>query len=276
MENKKMRAEHPKRELAVDILYDIIGSILFGAGIYTFAEAGNFAPGGISGIALIMNKLWNLPVGTMTLILNIPLVIISYKTVGKRFLIKTARTMIISTIFVDLVFPMFPFYTGQRLLAAIYSGALLGLGMVLFYMRGSSSGGADFLTIDLIIILIGWPVFGDVDSVLYGLIAVFVCSMVIDKILYGIGAGSLAIIVTSKGEETAEEIGRITDRGVTSLEGMGTYTKSKRNVLLCACSKSEAYLVKNAVYQVDDSAFVMFTETSEVLGEGFKESLDEL
>lgn len=202
--------------------------------------------------------------------------------------------MIISTIFVDLVFPMFPFYTGQRLLAAIYSGALLGLGMVLFYMRGSSSGGADFLTmtikkkrphmslgrltllIDLIIILIGWPVFGDVDSVLYGLIAVFVCSMVIDKILYGIGAGSLAIIVTSKGEETAEEIGRITDRGVTSLGGMGTYTKSKRNVLLCACSKSEAYLVKNAVYQVDDSAFVMFTETSEVLGEGFKESLDEL
>ena len=132
------------------------------------------------------------------------------------------------------------------------------------------------LLIDLIIILIGWPVFGDVDSVLYGLIAVFVCSMVIDKILYGIGAGSLAIIVTSKGEETAEEIGRITDRGVTSLEGMGTYTKSKRNVLLCACSKSEAYLVKNAVYQVDDSAFVMFTETSEVLGEGFKESLDEL
>ena len=162
MENKKLRAEHPKKELAVDILYDIIGSILFGAGIYTFAEGGNFAPGGISGIALIMNKL-----------------------VGKRFLIKTARTMIISTIFVDLVFPMFPYYTGQRLLAAIYSGALLGLGMVLFYMRGSSSGGADFLTmtikkkrphmslgrltllIDLIIILIGWPVFGDVDSVLY-------------------------------------------------------------------------------------------------------------
>ena len=219
MENKKMRAEHSKKELAVDILYDIIGSILFGAGIYTFAEGGNFAPGGISGIALIMNKLWNLPVGTMTLILNIPLVIISYKTVGKRFLMKTARTMIISTIFVDLVFPMFPYYTGQRLLAAIYSGALLGLGMVLFYMRGSSSGGADFLTmtikkkrphmslgrltllIDLIIILIGWPVFGDVDSVLYGLIAVFVCSVVIDKILYGIGAGTLAIMAGGDQED---------------------------------------------------------------------------
>ena len=94
MENKKMRAEHPKKELAVDILYDIIGSILFGAGIYTFAEGGNFAPGGISGIALIMNKLWNLPVGTMTLILNIPLVIISYKTVGKRFLMKPLNALV--------------------------------------------------------------------------------------------------------------------------------------------------------------------------------------
>lgn len=91
MENKKMRAEHPKKELAVDILYDIIGSILFGAGIYTFAEGGNFAPGGISGIALIMNKLWNLPVGTMTLILNIPLVIISYNTKTSKFtLIETS------------------------------------------------------------------------------------------------------------------------------------------------------------------------------------------
>ena len=293
-ENKRRRTEYPKKELALDILYDIVGSILYAAGIYTFAKAGDFAPGGISGLALILNKLWNLPVGTMTLLLNLPLVVISYRTVGKKFLLKTARTMVISTIFVDLIFPMFPFYTGQRLLAALYSGALIGAGMVLFYMRGSSSGGIDFLTmtikkkkphlslgrltllIDLVVILIGWPVFGDVDSVLYGLIATFVCSLVIDKILYGIGAGTLAIIVTSKGEETAEEIGRIIDRGVTSLDGEGTYTKSKRNVLLCACSKSEAYLVKNTVYQVDDSAFVMFTETSEVLGEGFKESLDEL
>ncbi len=149
MENKKMRAEHPKKELVVDILYDIIGSIFVWCRNLYICRGRKFCAWRISGIALIMNKLWNLPVGTMTLILNIPLVIISYKTVGKRFLMKTARTMIISTIFVDLVFPMFPYYTGQRLLAAIYSGALLGLGMVLFYMRGSSSGGADFLTMTI-------------------------------------------------------------------------------------------------------------------------------
>lgn len=86
-----MRAEHPKRELAVDILYEYYRKYFVWCRIYTFAEAGNFAPGGISGIALIMNKLWNLPVGTMTLILNIPLVIISYKTVGKQVLIKNCE-----------------------------------------------------------------------------------------------------------------------------------------------------------------------------------------
>ncbi len=181
MENKKMRAEHPKKELVVDILYDIIGSILFGAGIYTFAEGGNFAPGGISGIALIMN-IRNLPVGTMTLILNIPLVIISYKTVGKRFLMKTARTMIISTIFVDLVFPMFPYYRTASACSDLLGSIAWTWDGSFLYERcffGRSrfpddddqkeettyvSWSTDVVD-DLIIILIGWPVFGDVDSV---------------------------------------------------------------------------------------------------------------
>lgn len=111
----------------------------------------------------------------MTLVLNVPLVLLSYKAVGKKFLLKTAVTMLISTFFLDIVFPFFPLYRGQRLLAAVYSGVLLGGGMVLFYLRGSSSGGIDFLTmaikkkhpsfslgkitlmIDLAVILLGWP-----------------------------------------------------------------------------------------------------------------------
>lgn len=119
---------------------------MYAAGIDTFAGAAGFAPGGVSGLALILNHLWGLPVGIMTLILNVPLVLISYKVVGKKFLLKTAVTMLISTFFLDLVFPFFPLYRGQRLLAAVYSGVLLGGGMVLFYLRGSSSGGIDFLT----------------------------------------------------------------------------------------------------------------------------------
>ena len=263
-------------DILYGLLYDIPGSVCYAAGMYTFAKAAAFAPGGVSGLAIILNWIWSVPVGTMTLILNIPLVLLSYKFVGKKFLLKSGITMVISTIFLDLIF----------------SGALIGGGMVLFYMHGSSSGGIDFLTmaikakwpylslgkitmlIDLVVILIGWPVFGDVDSVLYGLIATFVSAIVIDKVLYGIGAGTLAIVITDKGKETAQQISKVTDRGVTALEAVGTYTGDKKDVLLCACTKSEAYGVRQAVHQTDEKAFLMFTETSEVLGEGFKEDMN--
>ena len=279
-----------KKSHLYDFLYNIAGSILYAAGIDTFAGAAGFAPGGVSGLALILNHLWGLPVGIMTLILNVPLVLISYKVVGKKFLLKTAVTMLISTFFLDLVFPFFPLYRGQRLLAAVYSGVLLGGGMVLFYLRGSSSGGIDFLTmaikkkhpsfslgkitlmIDLAVILLGWPVFGDVDAVLYGLISTFVSVVVIDKVLYGIGAGTLAIIITSDGGKTAKAIRENADRGVILLEATGGYTGQQKGVLLCACSKSEAYMVQEAVRKTDETAFLMFTETSEVFGEGFKHS----
>ena len=276
------------RSVFTDILYDISGSILYAAGIYTFAGNAGFAPGGVSGLALIIDHLWGFPVGTMTLLLNIPLVIISYRAVGRQLLIKSAVTMVISSLFLDVIFPMFQVYSGDRLIASVCSGAFLGAGMALFYLRGSSSGGIDFLAltikkkrphmtigvitmlIDLVVILLGWPVFGDVDAVLYGVLATFVSTVVIDKILYGAGAGTLAIIITERGKETAERISERAGRGVTSLRAVGAYTRTDREVRLCACSKAEAYLVKSAVQEADDKAFFMFTETSEVFGEGFK------
>ncbi len=271
-----------------DLLYDIAGSILYAAGIYTFAGNAGFAPGGVSGLALILNYLLGLPVGTVTLLFNIPLVAISYKAVGRTLLIKSAKTMVISSLFLDVIFPYIPMYTGSRLMAAICSGVFLGAGMALFYIRGSSSGGIDFLAltikkkkphmtmgvitllIDLVVILLGWPVFGDIDAVLYGVAATGVSTIVIDKILYGTGAGTLAIIITGKGREVAAKIGENVKRGVTTLPASGGYTGMHRDVLLCACSKAEAYLVKSAVQETDAQAFLMFTETSEVFGEGFK------
>ena len=256
------------KELVLDISYDIVGSVLYALGIYTFAKTADFAPGGLSGLALIMNHLWRFPIGITTLALNIPLIILSFKLVGRRFMFKSARTMIVCTIFLDLIFPYTKPYTGEPFMAALFSGVCLGAALALFYMRGSSSGGTDFLTmsikaikphlsigfvtmaIDLLIILLGWPVFGNVDAVLYGLISAFVTSVVIDKIMYGMGAGKLILIITIKA-------------------AIGTYTKEEKDVLLCACSSSQAYSVRSAAHEVDPDAFVMLTETSEVFGEGF-------
>ena len=286
----KTHEETKKRRVMTDLLYNISGSVLYAAGIYTFAGNAGFAPGGVSGLALIMDHLWGIPVGTMTLLLNIPLVVISYRAVGRRLLVKSAVTMVISSLFLDLVFPLFPMYSGDRLIASVCSGAFLGAGMALFYLRGSSSGGIDFLTftikkkkphmtigvitmlIDLVVILLGWPVFGDVDAVLYGVLATFVSTVVIDNILYGAGAGTRAVIITKNGKEPAARGSAQAGRGVTSLRAVGAYTRSEKEMLLCACSKAEAYLVKSAVQDVDENAFFMFVETSEVFGEGFKKS----
>ena len=289
IKRSKEQIKKTAKRIALDTLCDIIGSVLYAMGLYTFAKMGNFSPGGVSGIALILNYLFKLPVGVMTLIMNIPLVIVSYKVVGPRFLVKSAKTMVITTIFLDGVFPLLPLYTGNRMMAALYSGLCMGAGMAFFYMRGSSSGGMDFLSmtikvkhpyislgivtasLDFLVILAGWPVFKDADAVLYGLISAFSASIVIDRILYGLGAGKLIIVITTNKDALIEKISDLTDRGSTVIKAIGSYTKEERDVILCACSKSQTYMITGAAHEVDPGAFVMVTETSEVFGEGFKE-----
>lgn len=278
------------KEMMWDILADLAGGLFYALGIYTFAKTANFAPGGLSGLALITHHLWGLPIGIMTLVFNIPVILLSFRLLGRRFLFKSLRSMVICTLFVDFLLPaVSPPYTGSQLLAALYSGIFLGAGLAVLYMRGSSSGGTDFLTmsvkvlrphmslgavtmiIDLVIILLGWPVFGDIDSVLYGIVATGVTSIVIDKIMYGVGAGKLIIIISDHGQQVADRIATAIDRGSTLIRATGTYTGSDRQVLLCACNKSQAFKVRSAAHEVDENAFVMITETSEVYGEGFLE-----
>ena len=272
------------KNLALDLGADVIGSILFAVGIYTFAGAGEFAPGGISGLALIINHLWGLPIGITSLALNAPIILFSFRLLGHRFFLKSIRTMIMNTIFVDFIFTHIPVYKGDRLTAALFAGALLGAGLAVIYMRGSSTGGADFLimsvkklrphlslgqvtmVLDLLIILLGWPVFGDMDSVLYGIVAAFATSLIIDKVMYGMGAGKLVQIITNDGPAVANAISESTERGSTLIRAVGSYTGQDRDVLLCACSKSEAYKVRAAAHRVDPKCFVMITETSEVFG----------
>ena len=277
------------RMVLLDLLYDVIGSISYAIGLYTFAKMAGFAPGGLSGLALIANHLWGLPIGATTLVLNIPIILVSFRILGKAFFLKSLKTMVISTFFLDVVFPYTPAYAGSPLMAALYSGVFLGAGLALFYMRGSSSGGTDFLTlsirarypylslgavtmgIDLLVISLGGLVYGNVDAALYGLAATFVTSTIIDKIMYGLDAGKLLIIITTHGQMVADRIGEVTGRGSTAIRARGTYTGNDREVVLCACSRSQSYTVKNAVHEIDTNAFVMLVETSQVFGEGFIE-----
>ena len=210
-----------KRTLVVDQLYNLAAGFLYALSICYFARGSDFAPGGISGLALIINYLWHLPVGITTLVFNLPLVALSIRFVGRAFLAKSLVSMVWCTVFQDVVFARVGCYTGDPLVAALFAGVTWGFALALLYMRGSSSGGTDFLTmsikvlrphlsigavtggIDLVVILLGWPVFGTVDSVLYGLVTTVITSLVIDKVMYGSSSSKMLTIITTKGQESA-------------------------------------------------------------------------
>lgn len=287
--NKYFTKERFKQSARTCLLV-LAGSVLFNIGIYTFAKSASFAPGGISGLALIFNYLWDAPIGLTTLALNIPLVLLCWRVVGKRFLLRSAATMVVSSLLMDIVFPLTPVYIGSPFLAAMFSGAFCGAGLALVYMCGSSTGGTDFLIlsvkklrphfsvgqvsmmVDGVIICVGGLVFGNIDALLYGVICSLACSLMMDKILYGIGSGKLAIIITDKGMETANAINEEIDRGSTLVNAIGTYSGNERHMLLCACAKSQVYRVRSLAHEVSPQAFVMITEASEVFGEGFIEA----
>ncbi len=276
------------KQLFLNLFFETLGSFIFSIGIILFAKNAQFAPGGVSGIAIILNHLFSFfQVGSLTLLLNIPIIIFSFRFIGKNLLLRTLRTMFILFVFTDYITPLLPTYNGSPLLAAIFSGAFTGIGLSLVYMRNSSTGGTDFimmsikkvfphlslgqliLIIDCLIILFGGVVFGNIDAVLYGIITTVVCTVVIDKFIYGLGSGKMAVIVTTNGFEISKKIAEKQDRGATLIKAVGTYSNNERHVLLCVANKNEIFAVHKIAYEIDPKAFIVITEAGEIFGEGF-------
>jgi len=276
------------KELGIDLLVDFAGGFLIAIGVYNFTLHANFAPAGINGVAVILNHLFGFTLGTTILLLNIPIILLSYRLLGKVFLLKSIKTMVIGSLMMDYVAPLLPTYQGDPLLSAICAAAISGVGYAFIYVRGSSTGGSDFLTmsvralkpylsigkiamcIDSCVILVGGLVFGNIDAVIYGLICTFGASTMVDKIMYGMGAGKLLLIVTDHGYEVAKSIEKATERGATILRAEGSFSQAEKQVVMCACDKKQITLVRDAAYETDSSAFIIVTESNEVFGEGFK------
>ncbi|MBR5283899.1 MAG: YitT family protein, partial [Clostridia bacterium] len=283
--NKLLSQLNPK-DLAKDLAYDIVGSLLIAIGIYNFALYANLPLAGISGICLIIYKITGLPIGVGTVILNIPIAILCYKLLGRKFFFRSIKSMLISSFFIDVIAPLFPVYMGDRLLAAVCSGVISALGYAIIYLRNSSTGGSDFVimavkalrphlslgnitfAIDGTIILIGGMMFSDVDGIIYGIMMSYLMSMVIDKVMYGVDRGKVALIVTDRGEEIAFEVERQTDRGATFLKAQGSYSKLDKQVVMIACDNKQMFMVQRIAKQCDPKAFTVVLESTEVLGEG--------
>lgn len=270
-----------------DLLFDILGGILFSLGYYTFSVNGGFAPGGVSGIALLLHHLTDAPVGLLTIGLNIPIVLVCARSLDRGFLLRSIRTSLVCAVLMDGLFPLLPAYDGQPILASLFTGLTAGAGMGIIYSRSSSTGGMDFVTavikkknphlsfgqvtlaLDGVVILAGSIVFGSIDAVLYVLIATAALSFTMDWIVNGKLSGKMALIITRHGRETADAINLQTGRGSTLMPARGAYSGNALDVVLCACGRREIATVRRIAHSLDDHAMVMVCDATEVIGEGF-------
>lgn len=275
------------RTLMTDIFFEILGSILLAAATYNVALGAEFPMNGFSGIALILYRLYRIPLGISTILLNIPVSILCYKLIGREFLLKSFRCMIISSIIIDHLAPLFPLYHGERIIAALITGVLGGLGYAVIYMRNSSTGGADFIIMsvkalkphinlgtitflsDTVIIVIGGIIFRDLEGIVYGLVINYLLSIVVDKVILGMNSGRVALIVTEHGRQICNVIDQCCMRGSTILNGAGGYKGDRKDIVLVAGSNKDLYQIRKAVKAADPSSFIIIMESKEVHGEGF-------
>lgn len=272
----------------IPFLIETLGGFLVAVSIDSFAVNGEFPLTGFSGIAMIFNRLLGMPIGVTILLLNVPLAFLCYRLLGRHFFLRSIRCMVISSFFIDYVGPLLPAYQGDRLLAALCTGVIMGVGYGLIYLQNSSTGGADFVVMslkvlrphlslgkiifltDFVIVMTGGILFGDVDGIIYGLIINFIFSVVIDKVMYGANAGKLTLIVTEHGERISQTIEDTCHRGSTRLTAFGGYKGEDKQVVMCACSDKQMYQVQQAVKAADPASFMVVLESNEVHGEGFK------
>lgn len=266
-----------------------IGCILLALSVTAFNVPNKIAPGGVTGLATVIFYITRIPVGVTILLINIPLFITGLKILGKNVGIKTLYGTILSSVLIDYVLPTTPFTT-DLLLASVFGGIVLGLGLGIVFRFGGTTGGTDLaasiihrylpnftianilMAVDFIVILLAGLVFRQVEISLYSMISLFVSIKVIDFAQEGLGHAKAFYIISSHPEEISSHIIRELDRGVTSLKAQGMYTKEERQVLLCIVQRAQVNRVKEIVRTVDPRAFIILTEAHEVLGEGFKEN----
>lgn len=277
------------QNIVLDLLADIVGSFLIAIGIYNFATASEFPVTGISGIAQVLYLYFDLPIGMMTVLINIPIILVCLRVLGIKFVLKSVKTLLISGVFMDVIAPLFPIYKGDLMLSCICMGLTAGLGYALIFLRDSSTGGMDFVSLTIralkphislgkvitvvdcsVILVCGFLMGGDVDKIIYGLIGTCIVSAVVDKVMYGMDAAKITLIVTDKGYDVADKIYELTGRGATLLKGEGSYTKTDKQVVMSACSHKQMHMVQKAVKEVDSRAFLVIAEANQVRGEGFK------
>ena len=276
----------------IDYLIITIAALIYAVGIASFLDPNNLAPGGFTGIAIIVNRFTKIPTGTWFLLFNIPVMILGMWKFGWRFIISTMYSIFIISIFTNILSVFGP-ATNDPLLAAIAGGSLIAIGVGMNFRVGATTGGTDilvkflrlrfrhlktgmvFLLTDAIIIIVAGVVFQKIDTALYAGIAVVVCSIVLDLVLYGRDEAKVIYIISDEAPMIAKRLMEELDVGATFLEGSGAYSNQGKQIILCAMKKQNTPKAEEIVKEMDPNSFMIVTSASEIFGEGHKSYFSE-
>lgn len=271
----------------ISFFYMALGLILISISINVFFVPNDIVSGGISGVGIVLNRIFGIPVSVSNIVLNIPLFAAAYFVMGKKYIAKSAVCTVLLSVVLQAV-SVLPVFKGDLAISVIYGAVFDGAGIGFVLRSMTSTGGVDLLaaTIHKIkpyismgaimfaanaaVIILGFYVFGT-EKALYAVIATFISSKTADVVLEGLAFSKAAVIISEKSREIAQKIMTELGRGVTSLDGRGMFTGDEKNVLFCVFGYKETQVLKEIVRNIDKKAFIIVTDVKEVMGEGFKE-----
>ena len=264
-----------------------LGAVIYALAFDWFVAPNQIAMGGVTGLAQIVNALVPvLPVGVLSILVNVPLFLAGWRLLGGRLLVSSLYAMAVSSLAIDVIAWMHTFPPMDPILATLYGGAGMGVGLGLVFSQGATTGGTDIIgkllklklpwlpigklvmIPDMVVVILAAVVFGTVNAALYGLIQMYLLSKVMDMILYGWDTSRVAYIITDRWEATVQGLLDM-NRGVTLLQGKGAYTGAEKQVLLVAFRQREIVPIKRMLREIDPKAFFIVCDAHEILGEGF-------
>lgn len=282
-----MEKETIKKEMAA-VGFMLAGCVVFALGLNLFVVPCNLALGGTTGGAVVVNKLFGIPVGTASIMINVPIMLVGWKILGWKFIARTAVTSMVLGAMIDaLAWVQFP--KVDPILSALYGGILLGIAIGIFYQYNWSSGGSEILArawcratgkgtmgqamaiVDGMVVVGGNLLLGEPANMLLALVTIFVCSKATDMIIAGYDKGMQCLIITNKGDELYHLVQTKYQRGMTCLNGRGMYTGNEYQVMMTVVKRAQFADYKKMIKAVDPAAFVIVSETYDVFGRGFKE-----
>lgn len=275
-------------KIIADLMFFMAGAIIYSCSINMFLSPNGISPGGFTGVATVINHIINVPTGIMLFLLNVPVLVLGYFKLGGVFILKTSFVTALVSVCLDISVRFLPKFKTDEILASMFGGILMGIGLSLVLLRGATTGGLDIiaklvnrkhrhlsvgkiiLIADGVIIALNALVYQNAESALYSIISIYMGTRIMDILLYGADRGKIIYIVTNNPDTVCREITHTVGRGVTRMSVTGGYTGESRSMLMCAVRIHEAAAVHDIVRRSDDKAFIVTGDVGEIIGEGFK------